>query len=42
MYFPGGPVAKTALSVQGAEISFLVREVDPHAETKSSHAIAKT
>ena len=42
MYVPGGPMAKTALSMQGAEVWFLVREVDPRAETKSFHATAKT
>ena len=26
---PGGPVAKTALSMQGAQVQFLVRELNP-------------
>ena len=29
MGFPGGPVAKTALSMQGAQVQFLVRELNP-------------
>ena len=27
--FPGGPGAKTALSVQGARVQSLIRELDP-------------
>ena len=27
--FPGGPLAKTALPVQGAQVQALVRELDP-------------
>ena len=48
--FPGGPVGKTVLPVQGAWVRFLVGELDPaympqlrspHATTKSPHAATK-
>ena len=49
--FPGGPVGKTALPMQGAQVQSLVGELDPtcmpqlrrlHAATKSPHAATKT
>ena len=39
--FPFGPVAKTGLPMHGAWVTFLVRELDPHAENKSSLVAAK-
>ena len=39
--FPGGPVAKTLLPMQGAWVWSLVREQLPYATTKSLHATTK-
>ena len=39
--FPGGPVAKTLLPVQKPWVLSLVRDLDPHAATKSSRAATK-
>ena len=33
--FPGGPVAKTVLPMQGAQVQPLIRELDPNTTTKS-------
>ena len=37
-----GPVAETVLPMQGSWVQSLVRELDPHAPTKNSHAATKT
>ena len=39
--FPGGPVVKTLLPMQGAPVQGLVKDLDPHALTKSSQAATK-
>ena len=36
--FPGGLVAKTLLSMQGAQVQSLVRELDPKAAAKTQHS----
>ena len=40
--FPSGPVVKTLLPMQGAPVQCLVKELDPHALTKSSRAATRS